>query len=454
MRTRAVEENGRGGDSSHLSVLGGGVGGLAVGYYARRKGIPFRIYESSGRVGGNCVTFREGDFSFDSGAHRFHDQDRKVTRDVLSIMNGRIGKTRLPSHVYSEGKLLHFPLLPLDLLVKKGITFAARAVIELIAARVRTDRRIETFEDVAVARYGRKVAENFLINYSEKLWGIPCATLSASAAGRRLKGLNLRTFIVSLVSPNLGRIGHLEGDFYYPEGGIGSIAEGLADICGRENIRLHSTITKVLVDHERVTAVEINASEIVSVDQVVSTLPISTLLRLMLPRPPQEIIRRGSALRFRDLRLVVLLIRKERVIRSATVYFPDKKFIFTRICEPKNTSHSMAPEGMTSLVAEVPCYAHDDIANMHDNELEYRVRKDILRTGLVRDKDISGWCSRKLEKAYPVLECGHEKVVAIIINYLRRFRNLRITGRNGTFTYSSMHDMFRDGKEITSSLHC
>jgi protoporphyrinogen oxidase len=48
--------------------------GLAVGYYARKRGLPFTVYESDGRHGGNCATFRHKEFSFDLGSHRFHDK--------------------------------------------------------------------------------------------------------------------------------------------------------------------------------------------------------------------------------------------------------------------------------------------------------------------------------------------------------------------------------------------
>ena len=53
---------------THITVLGGGPAGLSIGYYAKKKGIPFTIYEASDCIGGNSTTLRHGDFLYDSGA--------------------------------------------------------------------------------------------------------------------------------------------------------------------------------------------------------------------------------------------------------------------------------------------------------------------------------------------------------------------------------------------------
>ena len=66
----------------HIHILGAGSAGLAVGYYAKKKGLPFTIYEASNRIGGNAITLKYGDFRLDSGAHRFHDRNRETTSHI------------------------------------------------------------------------------------------------------------------------------------------------------------------------------------------------------------------------------------------------------------------------------------------------------------------------------------------------------------------------------------
>ena len=67
---------------SHITVLGGGPAGLSIGYYAKKKDIPFTIYEANDCIGGNSTTLRHGDFLYDSGAHRLHDKDASVTEEL------------------------------------------------------------------------------------------------------------------------------------------------------------------------------------------------------------------------------------------------------------------------------------------------------------------------------------------------------------------------------------
>ena len=41
----------------HHVIIGGGIAGLGVGFYAKKCGIPFTLYEANNWIGGNCITF-------------------------------------------------------------------------------------------------------------------------------------------------------------------------------------------------------------------------------------------------------------------------------------------------------------------------------------------------------------------------------------------------------------
>ena len=88
-----------------ITILGGGLAGLAVGYYAKKKGSPFTIYEAGNQIGGNCVTIKHGDFLFDSGAHRFHDKDAEVTKEIKMLLGEDLAKVERPSHIFDNGRL-------------------------------------------------------------------------------------------------------------------------------------------------------------------------------------------------------------------------------------------------------------------------------------------------------------------------------------------------------------
>ena len=65
-----------------IDIIGAGPAGLAVGYFAKKLGLNPIIYEKSGAIGGNCRTIVDGEFRYDTGAHRFHDKNDRVTSEI------------------------------------------------------------------------------------------------------------------------------------------------------------------------------------------------------------------------------------------------------------------------------------------------------------------------------------------------------------------------------------
>ena len=330
---------------AHITILGGGAAGLAVGYYAKKSGLSLTIYEASNRMGGNSITFKHGDFLFDSGAHRFHDKDAEATKEVRKLLGEDLKKINTPTQIYHNGKFIDFPLSPLNLMKNLGLHTFAKAAVEVVRSRLRTRELDSSFESFALRTYGKIIADRFLFNYSEKLWGVACSRLSSKIAGTRMKGLNLRTFVTDTIFGRKAKTEHLEGSFYYPKMGIGTITEKLGGFCGKENILRNSKITKILHNHRRIQAVEVNGKERIDTDEVVSTLPLNLFLQMMEPIPPEEILLLAKSLRYRNVILVALFLNRESVIEAATVYFPNPDFPFTRIYEPKNRSTYMSPPG-------------------------------------------------------------------------------------------------------------
>jgi len=436
-------------DTQDITILAGGPAGLSVGYYARKHRLSFTIYEASHRVGGNCITHRQGNFMFDSGAHRLHDKDEEVTQEIKCLLGDELHRVSAPSQIYFRGKYIDFPLSPLDLLTKIGTLEFSKAGFDFLSARLNKTASDDSFESLALYRYGRGIAEKFLLNYSEKLWGLPCRCLSPNVSGKRLKGLDLRTFLIEATLGKMAKTQHLDGSFYYPKLGYGRVAEKIEQFCGPENIRLNHRINRVAHDGRKILSIGIAGSERRHrVKQVVSTLPVSLLIRIMDPAPPEEIVWLANSLRYRHLRLVTLFLDKPSVNENATVYFPEKVFPFTRIYEPRNRSQFMSPPGKTSLVIEIPCHREDKIWQLNDHELINDIANKLVDIGWIKPEEVLGtWCGR-LNYAYPILELGFEDKVNKIFNWLGRFENLKLSGRNGKFAYTHLHDMMRFGKEI------
>ncbi|MCK7515456.1 MAG: FAD-dependent oxidoreductase [Desulfobacterales bacterium] len=135
------------------------------------------------------------------------------------------------------------------------------------------------------------MAERFLLNYSRKLWGVPCNTLSPDVSGERLKSMTLDHPSARISSrEDMRESAHYEGEFYYPDRGIGQLSEAMAQFIGSENIRLNSRVTGIFHDGKRIEGIVMDGHDSISVDQVVSTLAIADFIAMMRPAPPQDIL--------------------------------------------------------------------------------------------------------------------------------------------------------------------
>ena len=65
-----------------IHIIGGGPAGLSVGYYASKLDIDISVFEASSSIGGNCRTLIDGEFRYDTGAHRLHDKTNLLQKKL------------------------------------------------------------------------------------------------------------------------------------------------------------------------------------------------------------------------------------------------------------------------------------------------------------------------------------------------------------------------------------
>jgi protoporphyrinogen oxidase len=434
-----------------LTILGGGPAGLATGLYGRRAGLDVRLLEANDTVGGNARTLQLGPFRYDTGAHRFHDKDDAITADVFDLLGDDLRRVDAPSQICWRGKRIDFPLAPYDLLRKLPLSLLARISREQFAIP-RYSEDADHFEEMALDSYGDTLANLFLLNYTEKLWGADASTLSPSVAGDRLEGLDLKTFFLEAFGGRKDKARHLDGSFYYPRHGYGQIAEATADALGREHIRTGARITALHHAGDRLTHVTINDEETVPAERIVSTLPLTLLIRLLTPAAPDEIQQIAGSMRFRHLRLAVLGLDTPRLTPNASLYFPSRDIPFTRLYEPKNRSPDMAPDDQTVVVLELPCHRDDAAWTQPADALRTSAQTLLADQGLTDGTDIVAFADRTVPFAYPILEVGSEQKAERLRTYLDRFANLHLLGRSADFQYTHVHNLYAQAKALTHRL--
>jgi protoporphyrinogen oxidase len=431
-----------------VSILGGGPAGLAAGYFARQRGWSSQIFEAGDRVGGNCATIEIGPFRFDLGAHRFHDKDPEITAIVRSLLGNELQRVVAGSAISLDGAFLPFPPTARELLAHLGPRRFIAAAIGTVGARMVLPSQATSLDSLARRAYGPALAKQFLLNYSEKLWGVPCTELSPKTSGSRLNGLGLRSLFKRAVASGA----HLEGAFYYPAGGYGRIATRLADACGTSVIKTRSSVTQLFHDGRQITAVEINHRDRVPVRHVVMTLPLNVAAGLFNPPLEDDIRAAATQIRFRNLLLVMWLLDRPSLTSYATIYFPDRATPFTRAYEPRNRSAAMAPAGQTSLVVEIPCNADDEVWNADEQMVIAQAEAALRPFRWIAKNEVIGSRRVRVRHAYPVLTNDAERRASLVASRLARFSNLQLIGRNGTFEYGWLHTMLRMAKTAVDDL--
>ena len=435
-----------------ISILGGGPAGLAVAYYAHHAGLPFMLYEAEAEPGGMCRTLRCGDHLYDRGAHRLHDRDAEITRDVRALLGSELARVDAPSAIWDGGRFIDFPPTPLNVMFAYGFREAGRICFDLLRSGLRRRRPMSSFEDFAVRRFGRTLARRILLNYSAKLWGLPTDQLSPDVATRRLQGMTLRSLLYELVIPG-AKTEHIDGSFLYPRRGYGRIADALVAALPAASIRTGCAVAGLDVECGVVRGVRLRDGRAEDApNRVVSTLPLPLLVRLLGDAVPQPARAAAGRLRFRHVRLLFLRLAVPRFSDKASIYIPDPAFRVSRIYEPKNRSAAMAPEGETAAVVEVPCFSGDEVERLSAEELVALVVGELEALRLLDPRKVVEWRHHFIANAYPVYTSGYTADVAKILEAVGRIENLDTLGRAGRFVYSHLHDQLRFGKDYVRSI--
>lgn len=386
---------------NQLTILGGGPAGLGAAFYAHRAKVPFALYERSHALGGMCRTFRHGEHSYDSGAHRFHARDSEITRDLVELMGDELISVSAPSIVWDHGRFIDFPPTPLSVLSSYPITEVIGIGFELLGVRLRPQPCV-SFQDFAISQFGETLSRRILLNYSEKLWGLPADQLSPDVATRRLSGMTLRSLFFELLMPGK-KTTHIDGSFLYPRRGYGRIADSLAAELPPDSIRIGHEVEALECSQGRITRIRFTGGETITPPgRILSTLPLTLLVGLLRDELPEEARRAAGELRFRHIRLIFIRLGRSRLSPNASIYVPDPEFCISRLYEPKNRSSYMAPEHETSLVVEVPCFSGDPIDRLTPDELGQRVISELAQLSLIGRDEVIEWKHHYLANAYPV----------------------------------------------------
>ena len=434
-------------------IVGGGPSGLAAAYEAAGHGASVSVFERLDIVGGLSRTISFQDNRFDIGAHRFFTKNAEVAALFTGVLGEEAIRVSRQTRILNDAKYFDYPLTPVNAMLGVGLTAGTAIAASYAAARIRAARGpvpINTFEDWVVDRFGRRLFERFFKGYTEKVWGIPCSEISADWAAQRIKGLSLASAVRNAVfKDRAGQIKTLVDEFVYPRLGAGQAYEMMAAAVEALNgdVKTGASITRMRREGNRIVAATVASAEgacDVEGRYFLTSAPLTDLVEISDPEAPEEVRAAARALRYREHIGVNLLI-EGRPFPDNWIYVHSGAVDLARIANYRNFSPAMAADGLSPLTVEYFAFGGDKLSSVSDEGMVERAVSELSLLGLMERDQMAGGFVVRSDKAYPLMEVGHQNHVATIKAWLDQFENLLPIGRAGMFKYNNQDHAMATG---------
>jgi protoporphyrinogen oxidase len=436
-----------------VAIIGAGPAGLTAAYLLSKQGVEVTVLEADPvYVGGIARTAQFKGYRFDIGGHRFFSKSKEVEDFWSEVLPHDMLDRPRSSRIFYRGKFFAYPLKAFEALRKLGVLEAARCVLSYMKARCFPVKNPRSFQDWVSNQFGRRLFNIFFKTYTEKVWGMSCTEISADWAAQRIKGLSLKTAILSAILPkkkpkNRGQvIKTLIDSFRYPRLGPGQLWEACADRIREMGGRIEMG-QKVIgcsydANDELWTVRHQDRDGVIhetTARHVISSAPMRQLVNGLKPHVSEQAVRAANALRYRDFLTVMLILKDRQLFDDNWIYIHDPSVKVGRVQNFKSWSPEMVPDpSMCCYGLEYFCFEGDGLWTSSDEGLIHQAKQELEKIGLAKAGDVLDGCVVRQQKAYPVYDDDYARHVTTIRTELaEKFPTLHLVGRNGMHKYNN-----------------
>lgn len=490
-------------DQKCAVIIGAGPAGLTAALeLLLRTGIRPIVLEKSEYMGGisRTVTYRGN--RIDIGGHRFFSKSDRVMNwwlRVLPLKDPNAASTVIRYHnmerplppipgrsandddrvmllrprksrIYYRRRFFDYPItLSKKTVLNLGILSTFKIMLSYLKSSVAPLSEEETLEQFFINRFGKELYLTFFKSYTEKVWGVPCAHISAEWGAQRIKGLSIWNTLshafsklFSSAKQDLGQKNtqtSLIEQFLYPKFGPGQMWEEVARRVAQEGGEIYTsyTVDRLITNGDQVVAVEATCrstgeKRTFEGDYFFSTAPIKEMMRAFDVPPPPKVLEVSEGLVYRDFVTVGLLVRKlkiydhtpegKRPITDNWIYIQEPDVLLGRLQIFNNWSPGMVSDSsQTWLGLEYFCNQSDRIWNLSDEEMIDLASQELQHIGIIDVADVLDGTVIRMEKTYPAYFGTYDRF-GEVREYLERYHNFFPIGRNGMHRYNNQdHSM-------------
>jgi UDP-galactopyranose mutase len=168
----------------YLIVGAGFAGAVMAERLASQSGKKVLIVDKRNHIGGNTYDYYNSDglLVHKYGPHIFHTNSKEIYQYLGQFTPWRPYEHRVLASV--DGMMVPIPINLNTINQLYGLSLCSDEVEAFLQSKAETKSRIQTSEDVVVAKVGRELYEKFFKNYTKKQWDLDPSELDASVTAR------------------------------------------------------------------------------------------------------------------------------------------------------------------------------------------------------------------------------------------------------------------------------
>lgn len=408
-------------------IVGGGISGLS---FAARlpKGAEYLIVEAEDELGGYCRTVKREGFTWDYSGHFFHFRRPEIEAYLRERMEGEeILSVARKSAIHYGDRLIDFPF-------QKNIHQLPKT--EFIEALhdlyFREENEEASFYEMLISRFGKAIAEKFLIPYNEKLYATDLRKLDRDAMGRFFPHADIDEIIRNFKQPDDGGYNQT---FTYPRGGAVRYIDAMARDLDRSSILLGERIIAIDLD-EKIARTPTRAFKF---ERLISSMPLDRLYEIA------SIPFNSDLYQANEVEVFNLGFDRKGPEGIHWIYYPDPAHLFYRVGFYDN----IFGDARMSLYVEI---GRPRGTTPEDSQpILERVLNDLSKVGIVQEHRLIAHHRVVLSPAYVHINAAVIKDIAEKRKALEA-RGIHSIGRYGAWTYCSIEDNIIEAFELAERI--
>ena len=409
-------------------IIGAGISGLSYAAFCGHK--DYRILEKSDRIGGYCKTTERNGFVWDYSGHFFHFKNKDIEEFVAQgIPEDDILTIRKHTQIRYKDRLIDYPFqMNIHQLPQEEFD---ECLYDLFHNPI-TD--YTNFKEMLYAKFGKSIADKFLIPYNSKLYACNLNTLDKDAMGRFFPYAEKEQIVKNFTAANNDTY---NATFVYPKHGAMQYVDSMASHVNKEAICMNEAVASIQPKAHTIT---LQSGETVHYDRLISTTSFSKLMELI--GEPNN-----NALSWNQVLVFNIGFDKQGLdTKNHWIYFPEDKYCFYRVGFYSN----LLGADKCSLYVEL---GFDKYATIKPEELLPRVLQDLQVAQIIsEDMKVVDHETIIMNPAYVHISAEATQYVSKKKEQLAQ-QDIYSIGRYGSWTYCSIEDNIIEAKNLAKALN-